>query len=79
MAIGLDEKEGKNETKIFCYVDTFFESENLEFLIGCDRLRNGQYSQADSETFNALFSEKAQVRKEQSSIYSGAGGAFSYE
>lgn len=61
------------------YVDTFFESENLEFLIRCDRLRNGQYSQADSETFNALFSEKAQVRKEQSSIYSGAGGAFSYE
>ncbi len=31
---------------------------------------------ASQETFNALFSEKAQVRKEQSSIYSGAGGAY---
>ena len=61
------------------YVDTFFESDNLEFLIGCDQLRNGQYSQADSETFNALFSEKAQLRKEESNIYSGAGGSFSYE
>lgn len=58
------------------YVDTFFESENLEFLIGCDRLRNGRYSEAESETFNALFSEKAQVRKEQSNIYSGTGGTY---
>lgn len=58
------------------YVDTFFESENLEFLIGCDRLRNGQYSEADSETFNALFSEKSQVRKEESNIYSGTGGTY---
>lgn len=58
------------------YVDTFFESENLEFLIGCDQLRNGRYSEADSETFNALFSEKSQVRKEQSNIYSGTGGTY---
>ena len=58
------------------YVNTFFESNNLEFLIAYDQLHNGQYSKEESETFSILFSEKEQLREEQSSIYSGAAGTY---
>lgn len=58
------------------YINTFFESNNLEFLIAYDQSKNGQYSEEEKEKFSTLYSEKVQLRKDQSNIYSNTGGTY---
>jgi hypothetical protein len=48
-----------------------FETANIEFLIACDKLFNGEYSESEAATLKKLVAQKNEIR-EASSFYSGS-------
>jgi hypothetical protein len=63
-----------SNTKEFC--NRMLETTDIEFLIACDKLFNGEYSESEAAVLKKLFAQKNEIR-DKSSFYSGP--SFMYE